>query len=173
MFSKGDKVVVNHNRLEGFFLESTKNGNARILKRDYALLGKFDLSEKDNQYVVTVPLSSVELIEGGCFTYKGYHHFGHGSIKEISLSEIQSWLERRHTKKIYFVLDNHLDMYHFCGLGKHLPVLLGIMKQHYGVKRISRKDISHWSKLINENFVFYNGAVHDADHYARYMTKRI
>lgn len=171
MFKKGDKIIVNPDGLEGFFLEATEDGHARILKRDYALLGQFDLSE-GNPYIATVPLSSVELIESSCFIYKGYHYFGHGSVKEISLSEIQSWLERRHTTKTYFVLDNHLDMYHFCSLGEHLPVLLHIMKQHYGTKRISREDISHWSKLINENFVFYNGAVHDPDHYAGYMTKR-
>lgn len=172
MFSMGDKVEVNSEELEGFFLEATEDGNARILKRDYALLGKFDLSTDDNQHVVTVPLSSVEKIEGGCFTYKGYHYFGHGSIKELSLQEVHSWLESRHTKKIYFVLDNHLDMYYFCGLGEHLPVLLGIMKRHYGAKRISREDVSRWSNIIDENFVFYNGAVHDADHYAGCMAKR-
>ena len=44
MFNKGDKVTVNPDGLEGFFLESTEDGNAKILKRDYALLGKFKIS---------------------------------------------------------------------------------------------------------------------------------
>lgn len=173
MFKRGDKVVVDGGEVEGFFLELTASGEARVLKRDYALFGNFDLTGEDNPYVVTVPLSSVELTKDDCFMYKGYHYYGHGSIQEVPFSEIRSWLERRHSKKIYFVLDNHLYMFYFCGLGEHLPVLLSIMKRHYGVKRIGKEDVQRWSKVIDENFVFYNGAVHDPDHYAGYMAKRI
>lgn len=171
MFNKGDKVTTGFDGIEGFFLGTDSNGNASVLKRDYSFLGKFDIDNPQGQYIETVPLSSISKIESGCFTFKGYHYYGHGSIKELSLSEIEEWLNRRFTKRIYFVLDNHLDMYYFCGLGEHLPVFLDIMKKHYGLQGIVKEDIAYWSKIVDDNFVFYNGAVHNSDHYAEYLPK--
>lgn len=168
MFKRGEKVTTGFGGVEGFFL-SESDGNATVLKREYAFLGLW--KEYTDEILECVPVSELKLVEDDNFYIAGYYHYEHGTVVKLSSEETLERLKGR-DNNTYFVSDYHTNSIYFCGLGMHLPTYLYIMKKHWGLRDIKRDDIPKWTKITDEHFLFYNGAVHNPEHYAWHLPKR-
>ena len=58
-------------------------------------------------------------------------------------------------------------------MGYHVPAVRFIVREFYGMKKISWDDVQKWQDIIRDNMIMFGTRIHDPKHYVHHLPKEI